>query len=120
MVAQRQIRGCGDAGTVTICLIVGRIVEHRRWGADCCEMFARAHLAVADLFPHVDVPCNQRREHAQHDDTYQWLDAARRPATKRASLWRSAIVIPGDNTLRCERWLTRRARTHGWAARCTP
>jgi hypothetical protein len=83
---QRHRRGGGDAGTVTICLIVGRIVVHRRWGADSCEMFAGAHLAVADLFPHVDVPCNQRREHAKHDSTYQWLDAARRPATIRASL----------------------------------
>jgi len=37
---------------------------HRRWGADDSrEMFAGAHLAVADLFPHVNVPGSQKREH---------------------------------------------------------
>lgn len=63
---------------------VPRVQRTARWPGGMLWGEDGAHLAVADLFPHVNVP-GQRRTHAPRDGAHQGPRAARRPACNHAA-----------------------------------
>ena len=88
-------------------------VEGTLWGNG-------AHLAVADLFAHVDIPGGQRRARAQHRRRASGC-SCRAPAATTPWQQRRVRVGAEYSVFFClDAVLTRRDRSRGWAARCTP